>query len=136
MLAGQLVVVVPSDRSEDRAKIDAVNRLHSKGAVTVGRVNQQSIVFDRAGPDGRRNLFNQHIREIRTDVFSTVGGDEQAVDEAPAAAAAGVAALVLEKWPKLTAAQIRERIVGGARRVWQATSLQLPNRIQRIWFIW
>jgi hypothetical protein len=39
-------------------------------------------------------------------------------------ALAGVAALVTEKWPDFGPQEVRQKIVAGARNVWQATSIE------------
>ncbi|MHC4575683.1 MAG: hypothetical protein ACYS76_16445, partial [Planctomycetota bacterium] len=122
LLADKVVVVVPSDLAEDEDKIRTVNALHDMGAVTVGRVDRQSLVMEgrRAG----RSPFNRHIRKIKTDLFSTVGLEPYDDSMNPVASAAGVAALVLEKWPALTPREVRRKMVTGARNVWQLTSIE------------
>jgi hypothetical protein len=121
ILSSKLLLVVPADLSEDADRIETINALHSLGALTVGRVDRQSMVVERSSDKAK--AFNQYIRTIHTDVFSTVGLDN--VDaRTPAVAAAGVAALVLEKWPALSGPEVRRKIVGGARSVWQMTSVE------------
>ncbi len=71
LLADKILVIIPSDFSEDKEKIRTVNVLHSMGALTVGRVNRGSLVMQRTGQG--RIAFNRHIRKIQTEVFSTVG---------------------------------------------------------------
>ena len=124
LIDGGVTVLVPSDLSEDEARIETVNKLHAIGAITVGRVNRQSMVMKDSESDTERVPLNRQIRDIQTDLFSTIGL-EPAPDEAVAVATtAGVAALVLEKWPKLSPREVRERMVKGARHVWQATSVE------------
>lgn len=124
LIAGQVLVVVPSDLSEDRAEIKTVNRLHAAGALTVGRVDRQSAVTPLAERGGKPRSFNKNIRKIKTDLFSTVGLSDSSLSATPAATAAGVAALVLQKWPDLNPSQIRRKMIAGARRVWQARSVR------------
>ncbi len=123
LLSANVTVLIPSDLSQDEQIIATVNKLHAIGALTVGRVNRQSLVMVQTAGD--RTPFNRKIRDISTDVFSTVGLssplDQTAI---PVATAAGVAALVLEKWPDLARRQVREKIVSGARAVWQAASIE------------
>ena len=134
LAAQKVMLIVPSDLSEDEGKIDAVNRVQAIGALTVGRVDRQLRVMT----ENREGLkpFNQHIREIHTDVFSTIGGRFSPYDRFvnPVTTAAGVAALVLEKWPNLSPAEVREKIIGGARPVWQATSIQ-SGQWQRVFSV-
>jgi hypothetical protein len=122
VLSDQRTLVVPADFSDDSEKIETVNTLHSLGALTVGRVDRQSLVMD--GSSNGAKPFNRQIRAIPTDVFSAVGLEPHVDDRTPAVAVAGVAALVLEKWPALAGAEVRSRILGGARNVWQATSIE------------
>ncbi|OHB66905.1 MAG: hypothetical protein A2Y77_11920 [Planctomycetes bacterium RBG_13_62_9] len=122
VLSSRLVLVMPADLSEDPDKIQTMNALHSLGALTVGRVDRQSLVLDRSS-DGAK-AFNKRIRTIDTDVFSTIGLEPYVDDRTPAVTAAGVAALVSEKWPDLSGPQVRRKIVDGARAVWQATSVE------------
>ncbi len=123
LTAQKVLVVVQSDLSEDQAAIGVVNKLQAMGCLTVGRVDRQSEVMVEAGPSGSARPFNRQIRAIHTDIFSTIGPPwNPAVD--PATTAAGVAALAMERWPELSPAEIREKIVAGARPVWQATSLE------------
>lgn len=123
LLAANTVVVVPSDLSEDAEKVATINALHAMGAVTVGRLDRQSTVMMERGREGARP-FNRQIRRIRTDVFSTIGLGAGADPRMPTASVAGVVALVLERWPDLALPEVRRRIVDGARRVWQATSIE------------
>jgi hypothetical protein len=121
VLADKLTLVVPADLSEDEDRIETINALHARGALTVGRVDRQSLVVERSSDKGK--AFNRHIRAIHTDVFSTIGLDR--VDaRTPAITVAGVAALVLEKWPGLSGPEVRRRIIDGARSVWQMTSVE------------
>lgn len=122
LLAANAVVVVPSDLSEEAETIAAINTLHSMGVLTVGRLDRQSTVMQERGEDGRP--FNRHIRDIETDVFSTIGLSPQIDARMPAACVAGVAALLRERWPDLNTQQVRQRILDGARHVWQATSIE------------
>jgi membrane-associated protease RseP (regulator of RpoE activity) len=122
LISDRRILIVPSDFSEDTSKIETINALQSLGALTVGRVNAQSLVMETM-PGGTK-AFNQHIRRIKTDVFSTVESQPTADPRTPAVTAAGVAALVLERWPHLRSEEVRRRIVDGARRVWQGTSVE------------
>lgn len=122
ILSEKLVLVVPADLSEDSDKIETINALHSLGALTVGRVDRQSLVVDRT--PNRVRPFNKQIRTIRTDVFSTIGLEPHVDARTPAVAVAGVAALVLEKWPGLGGPEVKQKIVDGTRNVWQATSIE------------
>jgi subtilisin family serine protease len=122
LLDNKIIVVLPSDLSEDSAGIDVINTLHSIGALTIGRVSLQSLVMEQT--DGSKKPFNIHIRKIQTDLFSTVEPGSSTSPTNPVAAAAGVAALVLEKWPGLTAAEVRAKMIAGARNVWQTTSIE------------
>ncbi|MHC4618282.1 MAG: S8 family serine peptidase [Planctomycetota bacterium] len=122
LLDDGVFVVVPSDLSEDKDKIKAVDTLHGMGALTVGRVDRQSLVMEGRG-EGRRP-FNRHIRKIKTDLFSTVGLEPYDDSMNPAASAAGVAGLVLEKWAALTPREVRRKMVTGARDAWQLTSIE------------
>ncbi len=121
LTARKILVVVPSDLSEDHAAIGVVNKLQAMGCLTVGRVDWQSEIMVEEGSSVRP--FNRQIRTIHTDVFSTIGPPRNPAAN-PAATAAGVAALAMQKWPELSPAEIREKIVAGARQVWQATSLE------------
>jgi serine/threonine protein kinase len=124
LTAAKVLVVVPSDLSEEQAAIGVVNRLQAMGCLTVGRVDRQStVMIDEERRGGSARPFNRQIRAIHTDVFSTIGLRSSGPAVA-AATAAGVAALAMEKWPELSPAEIRGKIVAGARPVWQATSLQ------------
>ncbi len=124
LIVDGVTVLVPSDLSEDEARIEVINKLHAIGAITVGRVNRQSMVMKDSESDTEHAPLNRRIRDIQTDLFSTMGL-EPAHDEAVAVATtAGVAALVLEKWPTLSPREVRERMVKGARHVWQATSVE------------
>jgi hypothetical protein len=121
ILSSKLLLVVPADLSEDADRIETINALHSLGALTVGRVDRQSMVVERSSDKAK--AFNKRIRTIHTDVFSTIGlGDVDA--RTPAITTAGVAALVLEKWPALSGPEVRRKIVDGARSVWQMTSVE------------
>ncbi len=122
LMAEKILVVVPSDLSEAADQVEVVNQLQTLGALTVGRVGRDSGVMVRE--EAGRRTFNRRIREIHTDVFSTVGMVPAGHALDPVVTAGGVAALVLEKWPELSPAEVRERIVGGARQVWQGTSLE------------
>jgi len=122
ILASKLTLIVPADLSEDAAKIETVNALHSLGALTVGRVDRQSLVVD--GSSDKVKAFNRHIRTIPTDVFSTVGLEPHVDARTPAGTVAGVAALVLEKWPSLSGPEVGRRIIDGSRSVWQVTSVE------------
>jgi len=123
LLAEKTVVVVASDLSEDAEKIPTINRLHAMGAVTVGRLDRQSMLIKERRREGGRP-FNRQIRGITTDVLSTIGLGANADDRMPTASVAGVAALVLERWPDLAPSEVRRRIVDGARHVWQGTSVE------------
>jgi subtilisin family serine protease len=118
----KMLVVVPSDFSENNKCIETVNILHATGVLTVGRVNRQSMVMQ--DKDNGKKPFNSRIRDINTDVFSAIGLDSEQLQTNAVASAAGVAALAMEKWPDLTPAEIREKIIVGARKVWQATSIE------------
>lgn len=122
LLAEGILPVVPSDLSEATDQIETVNQLQAFGALTVGRVDRGSSVMER--DEAKRRPFNRRIREIHTDVFSTVGMIALGHACDPVATAGGVAALVLEKWPELSPAEIRERIRRGARHVWQGTAIE------------
>jgi membrane-associated protease RseP (regulator of RpoE activity) len=122
ILADRLTLVVPADLSEDAGRIETINALQSLGALTVGRVDRQSMVVERSSDKGK--AFNRRIRTIRPDVFSTIGLSPQVDARTPAGAAAGVAALVLEKWPGLSGPEVRRRIIDGARSGWQMTSVE------------
>ncbi len=124
LLAAGIAVLVPSDLGENESQIQTINKLHALGAITVGRVDRQSMVMSERDSDGVYKPFNRNIRDIKTDVFSTVGINRTDDESIAVATAAGVAALVLEKWPALSPTELRERMVGGARRVWQATSVE------------
>ncbi len=130
LLADKILVIIPSDFSEDKEKIRTVNVLHSMGALTVGRVNRGSLVMQRTGQG--RIAFNRHIRKIQTEVFSTVGLQPYNISTNPVATVTGVAALVLEKWPRLMSVQVRDKIIAGARRVWQATAIESGKLNERI----
>ena len=52
LTAQKVLVVVPSDLSEEQAAIRVVNKLQAMGCLTVGRVDRQSEVMVEAGPDG------------------------------------------------------------------------------------
>ncbi|MHC4521652.1 MAG: hypothetical protein ACYTAS_23920, partial [Planctomycetota bacterium] len=123
LLAETTVVVVPSDLAEDADKVATINALHAMGAVTVGRLDRQSTVMMERRREGAKP-FNKQIRRITTDVFSTIGLGASADVRMPTASAAGVVALVLERWPDLALPEVRRRIVDGARHVWQATSIE------------
>jgi hypothetical protein len=122
LLNENVLAVVPSDLSETTEQIETVNQVQALGALTVGRVDRGSTVMERDGT--KRQPFNHRIREIHTDVFSTVGMVPSGHALDPVATAGGVAALVLEKWPGLSPAEVRERILSGARQVWQGTSVE------------
>ncbi len=124
LLGAGIAVFVPSDLAKNEAQIETINKLHSLGAVTVGRVDRQSMVMKEGDSEGVYRPFNHRIRRIETDVFSTIGIDRATDESLAVATAAGVAALVLEKWPGLSPTELRERIVCGARRVWQVTSIE------------
>jgi len=114
-----VLVVVSSDLSDDSGVIYRINQAQQAGALTVGRVDRQSLVL-KPIEGGEGGLpFNPRIREIQTDVFSTVGVERMDPAAIAAATAAGVAALVLEKWPHMTAPQLRQKVIQGARSVWQ-----------------
>jgi hypothetical protein len=120
MLPDKFLLIVPSDLSEDPNKIDIINALPPLGVLTVGRLNNQSIVM-RLMPDDTKP-FNRRIRTIRTDVLSTVDSQPYPDARTPAVTAAGIAALVLERRPNLSSAEVRRKIIDGARAVWQGTS--------------
>ncbi len=120
LLSGKSVIVVPSDLSEDPDQIEGINKLQSLGVVTVGRLNSQSTVMGPT-PESTRP-FNRQIRTIRTDVFAT--GASYPDPRTPAILTAGVAALVVERWPDLGCAEVRRRIVEGARAAWQGMSVE------------
>jgi hypothetical protein len=114
-----VLAVVPSDLSDDSGVIGRINQAQHAGALTVGRVDRQSLVL-KSIEGGEGGLpFNQRIRDIQTDVFSTVGVERMEPAVIAAATAAGVAALALEKWPQTTAPQLRQKVIQGARSVWQ-----------------
>ena len=120
LLSDKSVVVVPSDLSEDSDKIEVINKLQSLGVLTVGRLNSQATVM---GPTAEsRRPFNRQIRRIKTDVFAA--GQSYPDPRTPATLTAGVAALVLERWPDLDAAEVRRKIATGARAAWQGTSVE------------
>jgi hypothetical protein len=130
LIKDNVLVVLPSDLSEEKETIQTVNGLQAFGVLTVGRVDRQSLVMER-GREGRKP-FNAHIRDIQTDVFSTIGigPSEHALN--PVATVSGMAALVWEKWPDLSAKEVKERIVSGARPVWQNTVIETgkwPGRV-------
>jgi hypothetical protein len=122
ILASQLTLVVPADLSEDAGKIETISALHSLGTLTAGRVDRQSLVVSQSS--GTPKAFNRSIRTIPTDVFSTIGLEPYSDTRAPACTVAGVAALVLEKWPNLSGPEVRRKIIDGARSVWQATAIE------------
>ena len=122
LIAADVLVVVPSDLSEESAQIEAVNRLQGMGVLTVGRLNSQSMVLQQSRDPAQP--FNRSIRRIHTDLFSTVGLESMAQSVFPVAATTGVAALVREKWPALSALDVRQKILSGARQVWQGTSVE------------
>ncbi|HWQ91907.1 MAG TPA: hypothetical protein VN673_09565 [Clostridia bacterium] len=129
LTAVSILIAIPSDLSEDPQTVEAVNVLRSVGVLTVGRVDRQSMVMAMNGGErGASRPFNRHIRELHTDVFCATGL-EGGPDLAPVAAAAGVAALVYEKWPASAAAEARQKLISGARSVWQATSVE-TGRLQ------
>jgi hypothetical protein len=113
----QVTVVLPSDLSEETGPIQNINRVHELGAITVGRVNRQSLVMKN-----QVEPFNKRLREIKTDIFSTVGMTIQNV--APVASVAGTAALIVQKWPEFSASEIRKQLISRARKVWQGTSIE------------
>jgi subtilisin family serine protease len=123
LIKNKLIVVVPSDLSEEYEKIKTVNTLQTMGALTVGRVNRQSLVMMEDDGEAQKP-FNRQIRRIQTDVFSTVGIEPESSPTNPAATAAGVAALVLERRPELTGEEVRGKIIDGARKVWQETAIE------------
>jgi hypothetical protein len=122
LIDDSMLVVLPSDLSEEKEKIQTVNILQDLGVLTVGRVNRQSLVLE--GSREGHKPFNAHIRDIHTDVFSTVGIGPSDHTLNPVATVSGMAALVWEKWPDLSAKEVRERIVSGAPPVWQNTSIE------------
>ena len=113
----KITVILPSDFSEERDVITKINRAHQSGAITVGRVNRQSLVMI-----SEKLPFNKFLRDIDTDIFSTVGIQNQ--DLAPAVCVSGVVALILQKWPEFSPSKIREQLITRARKVWQATSIE------------
>lgn len=124
LIARNVTVVIPSDLSEEPSVVDRVNKLAQAGSLTVGRVNRQSTLAARPGGEGMKSRpFNKQIRALHTDVFSAVDDSSQ-LDIAPAATAAGVAALVVEKWPGLSPGEVRQKVIAGARSVWQASSIE------------
>ncbi len=124
LTARRVLVVVPSDLSEERAAIERVNKLHALGALTVGRVNRQSMVMvESSERDEAVKPLNRQIRTFPTDVFSAVD-PMRGLAIGPAATAAGVATLVIEKWPALAPAEISQKIIAGARAVWQGTAIE------------
>jgi len=118
----KILAIVPSDLSEAGDQIDTINKMQALGALTVGRVDRGSTVMELES--AKPQPFNRRIREIHTDVFSTLGLFAQGHATNPVATAGGVAALVLAKWPKLSPAEVRARIVSGARQVWQGTGVE------------
>ena len=122
LLSENALTVVPSDLSETAEQIESLNQLQALGALTVGRVDRGATVMER--DETKRQPLNRRIREIHTDVFSTVGLFAQGHASDPVVTAAGVGALVLEKWPGLSPTELRERILSGARQVWQGTSVE------------
>jgi hypothetical protein len=124
LIARNVFVVIPSDLSEEAGAVGLVNKLEQAGALTVGRVNRQSTLAARAGGDREGSKpFNKAICALHTDVFSAVD-DSTMLDVAPVATAAGVAALAFEKWPGMSPAEVRGKIVAGARSEWQASSVE------------
>lgn len=122
-IKGKQLLVIPSDLSENDASIRLVNQLHEAGALTAGRLDRQSTTFQGQGSGNQKAAFNRRIRNIHTDIFCApkLEGD---VTWESAAAAAGVAALVWERYPDAGPEEIRRRIIDGGRKVWQATSIQ------------
>lgn len=116
------LVVLAADMSDDPTVVEAVNKAHKLGAFTVGRVNRQGTLMKGEG-EGGSEPFNRKIRELEVDVFSTTSMFGEPPVTA-AATAAGVAGLVLEKSPKAGPEEIRRAIVSGARKVWQAASVE------------
>jgi hypothetical protein len=113
------LAIVPSDLSDDPGVIEQINQAQAAGALTVGRVDRQSLLL-KPIEGGEGGLpFNQRIREIQTDIFSTVGVERMDPPVIAAATAAGVAALVLERLPQMTPSDVRQRVILGARSVWQ-----------------
>jgi hypothetical protein len=124
-----ILVIIPSDLSENEKNIEIINSLQSMGVLTVGRVNRQSMTMQ--GQDNKQKPFNSKIRDIKTDVFSTIGLESEGN---PVAAVAGVAALVFEKWPQLSPQEVKGKIITGARNVWQATSAE-TGQMNNFYFI-
>lgn len=122
LLSDGRILVVPADLSEDPDKIETVNTLHAMGALTIGCVSGQCLLVETTS-DGTKP-YNRYIRKIRVDVFSTIASQPYPDPRAPTVSAAGVAALVLERWPELTGPEVRERITDSARDVWQGTSVE------------
>jgi subtilisin family serine protease len=122
LIARDIVVVIPSDLSEGERAIETVHRLHARGVLTVGRVARDSTVMAERRDTAR--CFNRHIRRIDTDLFCTVGILADPNHSNIAGVAAGVAALVREKWPDMPGAKVREKMIAAARAVWQATDIE------------
>jgi hypothetical protein len=120
---GKQLLVIPSDLSENDKDIRLINQLHADGSLTVGRLDRQSTTFQSQVGGDQKTAFNKRIREIHTDVFCAPKLKGEVTWES-AAVAGGVAALVYEKYPDVTPEEIRQRIVDGARNIWQATSIQ------------
>jgi hypothetical protein len=126
--AKDVLVVVPADLAEEDLSIATVNRLAAAGALTVGRVNRQSLLLPSIEGRAADLPFNRRIAEIRVDVFSTSGIDSGGPPITAAATAAGVAALVAERWPQATAHEVREKVLKGARPLWQMVKPPTPLR--------
>ncbi len=122
LLSDRLTLIIPADLSEDPNKIETVNMLHTMGVLTVGCVSSQCLVVETSTYGTRP--YNQHIRRIAVDVFSTVVSEPYPDRRTPVVSAAGVAALVLERWPDLPGPEVRRRIIESARAVWQGTSVE------------
>jgi hypothetical protein len=122
LIARDIVVVVPSDLSESNQAMETVHRLHSCGALTVGRVARDSTVLAERRDTVRP--FNRHIRRIDTDLFCTVGLPADPNHANIAGTAAGVAALVREKWPDMPGVKVREKMIAAGRAAWQATDIE------------
>ncbi len=122
LLARDILVVIPSDLSEQEQTIQMVHRLHAPGVLTVGRVARDSTVFVQRRD--RAVCFNRHIRRIDTDLFCTVGLFSDPNLTNVAGVAGGVAALVREKWPDMSCRDVREKMIDSARQAWQGTHIE------------
>ena len=62
LTAEKVLAVVPSDLSETTAQIEAGNKIEASGALTVGRIGQDSGVMGRE--ETRRTPFNRRNRVV------------------------------------------------------------------------